>query len=702
MTDHAILEPLSDATKDALKPLRLRSNDYIEIGVEDDKHLFARVVTLRPITEEEVRFYAADKVRIAKDGRKFIQAWIAPSDEAKTFLARIPESKYLGAANANRPDDWQIAATDYTVVMTHHCWPKDRIIFISDEAETMFTYYLRRFMAQTARAELQARFKIDNNLPAMPQDFVDHSELPLSPAQRAAVLYGLGHEGTAYFMDKGTGKTATAIGRICLEAKRTRLGQYGPARMMKVLIIVPKKARLNWEREFERFATVPGKVVAIRSWKLERLKSYTHIARQDTDCAFSAAIVAYDTAANDVDILCKFDWDVIVCDESHNFKSDRTKRWKFLLQLRDHAMRRIALTGTPIGNSIFDLYTQLEWLFEGGSGFNTFGAFRRWHGKFERGVEDASGHAVERLVGYENVPLLQERLARLSFSVTKKEAGLNLPDKVYSSVEVEMTAKQTEFYKKMAEHLAIEIEEYLASSTLPKQITAENVLTRLMRLAQITSGFVKWNAQYDIETGEQMPGHIEQIPGGNPKIDAMLEELLDPENDPNEKTIVWAIFREDLRAIADALTAKGIKHTVIHGGINDKAREQAEWDFNNDPTVKVLVANPQAAGDSLNFLGYDWQETAPKLSTYTGCEMYFSCNWSYLLRSQSEDRAHRRGTKCTVRIVDLVVPGTIDEEIRQRILQKERTALEIQDIREILQRVLESATSLGSSGNGEE
>ena len=67
-----------------------------------------------------------------------------------------------------------------------------------------------------------------------------------------------------------------------------------------------------------------------------------------------------------------------------------------------------------------------------------------------------------------------------------------------------------------------------------------------------------------------------------------------------------------------------------------------------------------------------------------------SCNWSAVQRSQAEDRAHRRGTKRSVRITDLMVLGTIDEEIRARVLTKRQSAMEIQDVRQILSNVLDS------------
>src|SRR5690606_16184940 len=103
---------------------------------------------------------------------------------------------------------------------------------------------------------------------------------------------------------------------------------------------------------------------------------------------------------------------------------------------------RMVLTGTPIANRLFDLWTQLEFLGKGLSGFKSFTNFRNFYGSFLKVDAEKSGSQVEKLIGYKNLPLIQERLTRLCYMVTKKEADLQLPDKVYDVYEVEMTKQQ--------------------------------------------------------------------------------------------------------------------------------------------------------------------------------------------------------------------------------------------------------------------
>ena len=106
------------------------------------------------------------------------------------------------------------------------------------------------------------------------------------------------------------------------------------------------------------------------------------------------------------------------------------------------------------------------------------------------------------------------------------------------------------------------------------------------------------------------------------------------------------------------------------------------------------MGNPSSGGTGLNILGYDPTEP-DKYETYTDTEIFFSTDWNAAKRSQAEDRAHRRGTRMPVRIIDLVVPGTIDEEIRARVAGKVQTAVMIQDVKEILTRLRDVKPSNG-------
>jgi len=265
---------------------------------------------------------------------------------------------------------------------------------------------------------------------------------------------------------------------------------------------------------------------------------------------------------------------------------------------------------------------------------------------------------------------------------------------MYDVIEVEMTPEQTEYYAKLQKQLALEIKADLEAAEAagrPKQLTVNNILTKLLRLAQITSGFITWDPHYDDDGNIVEDRQVDRL-DPNPKIEELVEQL--KYKGPNDKTIVWACWVQDIRSIAARLTLEGIKCVTYYGSTPDKEREAIERSFNEDPTVKVLIGNPAAGGTGLNLLGYDYWNEQP-LTTNANHVIYYSQNWSMTARSQSEDRAHRRGTRRPVRYTDLTVPGTIDEEIRVRVLQKKKVALAIQDVRDILDRVLKSVPTIG-------
>lgn len=632
---------------------------------------------------------------VPKEGGGYREStWPGVSLNSMGLFQRIPECK---SADKHAFSDRYLhicQATDVTALIVQHCWPNDRIHFrapgVTDngewkypedtDTEAAFQYLIHRFEGQTARARAIAEFKADRILPSRPNGWVAHPTRELSGYQEAAVSLALPHESLALFFDQGVGKTPPAIQTIC---QRARL-QRRAGRMLRALVVCPQQVRSNWEREFGRFASVAGKVTIIKGTAIKRVELLRHVVISEEDCAFSVGIISYDSATATLAHLQRVPWDALILDESHKFKGPKTNRWKTVSGLRDVASFRMLLTGTPIGNTPMDLWTQLEALGQGLSGFTSYGTFRKFYGKW-RDIPNARG--IQRLTGLKNMPLLQERLTRLSFAMTREEAGIDLPNLVRDLVEVEMTGRQAEIYSRVSSQLKIEIQDKLSGDV--DTLVINSVLTQLLRLAQITSGHVSWQAIFDPETGESLQdARIEQLEP-NPKLDELATMLTDPDRNPLSKAIVWACFRPDVEAIYDRLKAEGLDPVKYYGATTESQREEAVRRFNEDPTCRVFVGNPATAGEGLNLMGYDWWEAEPKLQTNCDWQIFYSCNWSSLERGQAEARAYRRGTRTQVRITDLVVPDTIDSQIRDRVEKKVEMAALTLDLSEILNNVLD-------------
>ena len=688
-----VLEPLSKATATALAPLKLLDTDFLEIDVDKTgEHFVVQAVCLKrcPTNVLPSADAAATPAYVTTPNGAFYKDdgfYHYPSFNASTvWFRRIPERSQKGFGQ------WKLAGTDYTALIIHHAWPHHNLIFKSEEAQLLYTFLLKRFFVQSNNATIAAKFKLTKDVPDMPADFVENPKLPLTDYQKTALFISLNNLSYALFMEQGVGKTPVIVNRVSLEAARKRAADKG---MYRVLIICPQQVRLNWQREFARFATSPGKTCILRGDNLKKMRVLTDGVRDEEDCAWSANIISIDSVRSVWAGMKRIKWDLVVIDESHKIKNASTNRYKDLMEINEfRASAKTILTGTPITNTIFDLWAQFEWMGKGLSGFSTFANFRAFHGKWEQAnVSKGADNGIRKLIGFKNVPLVQERLARLSFLITKKESGLNLPEKVYDIYEVAMTQKQAEIYKAVATKLVAEIDEMLADAEISgANITAEHILTKLIRLAQVCSGFVKTDDIEDIENDLMITGKVFQITSKNPKIDSVVNMIReDHANSDDSKCIIWATFIEDIRAISERLATEGIKHVGYHKTIQQQFRVKdsaaSEDVINRDDSCRVLVANPASAGVGQNYLGYNTDKPEDS-SMRVDHHIYFSCNWSATDRIQSEDRSHRRGTRSNLRITDLVIPYTIDQEIRDRVNDKRALAMSIQDIRNILNNVL--------------
>lgn len=632
-----------------LRPLSLSSSDRLHLKTNQDNTQFL--------------------VDIFQWSRLDPDKWTFASNAAtNVFVKRIPERQKIQGM-----ERWSFAATDFTVQIINASWPRDQLVFDEDALIT-FNYLLALQSSRDEIAKRVAHFQKDGIVPT--HTFELHPDYPLLPYQQTALCSSDLCDGYALFMEQGTGKTPVVIAQVCNDARRLT-----EDRMYCAIVVCPKSVRLNWQNEFKKFSTIDGRVTVLRGTEIYRTKQFITAFTPQKEQQYTVVVLSYETMVRSWHILRMIEWDLAVLDESHSIKSPITKRYRYALKLRDTAKKRMILTGTPITNHVLDLYAQFEFLGKGWSGFSSWKNFRSFYGVFE----DA-GAGYKRLTSVKNMPLMQARLARVAFLIRKEEALPDLPEKVYDVSEVEMTTEQADLYEQLRKNLMIEIKEVLASGgTMNKALIIRNVLTKLLRLAQITSGHIVWDAEYDDDGTLLRPKTIEQF-SVNPKIDALLEILR--EKSSNEKTLVWACWVADIKEISRRLNKTGIKHVIYYGQTSDRDREAAVHDFNHDVATQVFVGNPAAGGQGINLIGYPPESDPAEYDTNCNHVIYFSQNWSPTARAQSEDRAHRLGTRRNVRVTDLCVPNTIDEEIRVRVLQKRVHAYEVADVRQILSSIL--------------
>lgn len=476
--------------------------------------------------------------------------------------------------------------------------------------------------------------------------------------QRDALRASEGREYFGFFMDMGTGKS------LCTLAEAERL--YAAGKIDAMLVIAPKGVHTNWVRreipthwEGDVITGVWKSGAGARHMKdLQRLLKPRELGDVVPMRVLSMNIDAVSTKAG-YDFALKFlrcTKAMIVLDESSRIKNPNAVRTEQLMLLRPHARCVRILSGTPLTNAPMDVFAQFEFMESGLLGTTSYRAFVAEYAV----LLDSNSHTYRNMVAknprvahaqivakdelgrpmYRNLEKLKTLIQRHSFRVTKEQC-LDLPEKVYTTLPFEISPAQRRAYERLQEDLQIELED--------GEVLTVDALGRLMKLQQVTSGFV-------MVPGRDEPEYVSE---DNPRLKALVDYV----EDVHGKFIVWARFREELRAVAAALREAGIECVEYHGGVNDADRDAA-IDSIQHGTARAFVGNAQSGGIGL---------------TLTAAEtvIYFSNDFNYETRKQSEDRAHRIGTKSNVLYVDLVAQDTIDEGIARSLQRKEKLAKKV-------------------------
>lgn len=313
-------------------------------------------------------------------------------------------------------------------------------------------------------------------------------------------------------------------------------------------------------------------------------------------------------------------------DESTFIKSPTAARSKKLWTLghfTEVKFRRI-MTGSPVTRSPLDLYGQAEFLQESLLG-QSFFAFRARYAVLKEKQFPGQKRKTVVVVGYKNTDALADKLKEWSYRVTKDEC-LDLPPKIYTTREVELTPEQFTAYREMRDYALTEL-------SGGGMVTVDSVITRILRLQQLLCGHVRDD-----------DGNMRTL------SNYRLETLMDVLSEVSGKAIIWNRFRHNVTEIVDAIRKEYGPRAVaeFHGGNTNTRQADAER-FVGDPECRFMVAT-YAGG-----YGNTW--------VVANTVIYYSNDLALEKRLQSEDRAHRGGQTKKVTYVDLVVKGSVDESI---------------------------------------
>lgn len=426
------------------------------------------------------------------------------------------------------------------------------------------------------------------------------------------------------FMEMGTGKTKVAI-------DWAGIGYYNYD-VKRVLVICPLSVIGVWQRQIKQHLPFFARVRVLTGSTPERAASIRRMIRSPQPTQ-DWLIINYEgvwrgEGRNRIeDLLEKWGPDLVICDEGHRIKSSTAKQSKTAARIGGYSEQRLVLTGTPITKSPLDVFGQFRFIDPSIFGSN-------WY-RFKNRFGIWGGWGRYQLKGYQHLDELVKKVRTNTFRI-KKDQAIDLPEKVSVTVPVELGQKATEYYRKMAKEMIIEIEETHA--------TAAIVLVKILRLSQITSGFIK-------DVNDQIRVF------DNGKINVCMD-LLDDILAQQKKVVIFVRFRKDIDRIEEAIKKKfKIEPLILSGSVPQSKRDGLVESFQNDKSEKIFIAQIQAGS-----LGIDL--------TAASVAIFYSLDYAYANYVQAQDRLHRHGQTNKVTYYHLVVPHTIDALTLEILKQK--------------------------------
>ncbi|MEU3756763.1 DEAD/DEAH box helicase [Streptomyces olivoreticuli] len=412
--------------------------------------------------------------------------------------------------------------------------------------------------------------------------------------------------------DMGLGKTITLI---ALHLRRHERSVHGPT-----LVVCPTSLLGNWEREVQRFA--PG--VAVRRF---------HGPGRTLDGLAPDAFVltTYGTLRRDAQRLAgtAVPWGLLVADEAQHVKNPYSDTARALRTVP--AAGRIALTGTPVENSLCELWALLDWTAPGLLG--TLSAFRD---RYARAVEaDRDQEAANRLARLVRPFLLRRR---------KSDPGIapELPPKTETDRYVSLTKEQASLYEGLVRESLAAIGE---ADGMGRRGLVMKLLTGLKQVCNHP-------AQYLKEENARLAGRSGKL--------ELLEELLDAIVAEDGSVLVFTQYVEMGRLLEQHLAARGTAAQFLHGGTPVKQREEMVERFQRGER-QVFLLSLKAAGTGLNL-------------TRAGHVIHFDRWWNPAVEDQATDRAYRIGQTQPVQVHRLISEGTVEDRIAEMLKQKKGLA----------------------------
>ncbi|WP_294384907.1 DEAD/DEAH box helicase, partial [uncultured Clostridium sp.] len=367
------------------------------------------------------------------------------------------------------------------------------------------------------------------------------------------------------------------------------------------LVVTPTSLIYNWKEEFEKFAPSLN-VGVIHGSKSARNKIL------DNKENYDVLLTTYGTIKNDIEFYKNEIFDYCIIDEAQNIKNPKSQNTKIIKEL--NAKVKFALTGTPIENSLIELWSIFDFIMPGYL-FDEKKFKRKFVGRNEKEIDE-----LKSLIK----PFILRRL--------KRDVITELPEKIEKKYYVPMTVKQKLAYKNYMKEVKLKLK-----TGEDDNITIFSYLTKLRQICQDP---ILVNKDYIGDSG---------------KLNVALE-IIEEVIEDNNKMLVFSQFTSVLKRIENELNIRKIKNKYLDGATNAKERIKLVSEFNESTEPELFLISLKAGGTGLNL-------TSAKFV------MHMDPWWNPAIEDQATDRAHRIGQKNIVEVIKLIAKDTIEEKIIQ-------------------------------------
>lgn len=376
------------------------------------------------------------------------------------------------------------------------------------------------------------------------------------------------------------------------------------------LIVVPTSVLPNWEREAEKFVPQLRRLII---YGTRRENMFKHIEKSDL------IITTYALLRRDLEEMEKHEFNTVILDEAQNIKNPNTITARAVRRI--NSRMRLCLSGTPIENNLFELWSLFEFLMPG---------FLGSQHAFQRGIVKPIKDGDAETLDY-----LRARVKPFILRRTKAEVAKDLPPKVESVTCCALEEAQAELYAALARKLRAQVLADVDEKGLAK--SQMSILDALLKLRQICC--------HPRLLKIDIPGFSNNLPSG--KFDAFKDMAMDIV-EGGHKVLVFSQFVQMLQIIKQWLEFSQIPFCYLDGASKDRF-EQVDR-FNNSPQIPIFLISLKAGGTGLNLTSADYV-------------IHYDPWWNPAVESQATDRTHRIGQTRQVFSYKLICQNTVEEKI---------------------------------------